>query len=795
VSWFSKYPNWLYSESLELSNSSIYKERCQFIVRTLVSSGDIIVHKEKTERYHILIVYPDATPYISPSVYVLQNPLSESEIRDFAETSPNNIPKALSGKVRFFNRRHQNEDGSICFIEIGDLHNERAEVFNVKDILKRIRIWLAGRIPKDSREVELFYHFSKRCGEFQYLLPDLFFDEDIVKGIFYAGLSTIMLANDLANNELKKTYVGTLLAGSNSAGIQIPPKVYTRENFVLFARIPDPKKILQFLNGTRDEKFKEDINNGIVISGYWWDINKEIEPFSTINKLAEYIGGGDENNGFNELVESLENELRRPPDTINIGLRFPGRFQNKDWQMLRLEKGSRAVLIKDDLEELKERLLDYSISSVYQEYITESYFHKRNAGRADRCLLKSANISLIGCGALGSEVSDCLCKAGIGQLLLVDKGVLNAHNSIRHCVGLNRVSFPKVLALAEYLALHNPFVNIGMKGCDILKSEFEEYFPPEFVAVSTIADDNIESFLNERAIENNKIVFYARALRGGKAARIFRVKPKEDACKNCLALYLKDNNDLFVNIEEDKDLPVITNECNNPVRPASAADLKLISSITSRIIIDYLQGKGTEKNHWVFSTESLQNVNLDDGTWGTINSKFVPPHPNCCICQSIHEKKVSIIREAYELIKDEVGKAGKLETGGVLIGYITGNGEFVINKATEPGPKATKQENYFLKDEEFTQKELEKAFRKLGSKGLYLGEWHYHPRGTNSPSGIDIKSLTEIAKQDTYRIALPLLIILSPNLECALTIHDKNGQCVQLPINILKDISRDRMLK
>jgi integrative and conjugative element protein (TIGR02256 family) len=328
-----------------------------------------------------------------------------------------------------------------------------------------------------------------------------------------------------------------------------------------------------------------------------------------------------------------------------------------------------------------------------------------------------------------------------------------------------------------------------MKGYDILKSEFQEYFPSEFIAVSTIADDNVESFLNERAIENNRIVFYARALRGGKSARIFRVIPKEDACKNCLALYFKENNDLFIKIEEDKNLPVITNECNNPIRPASAADLKLISSITSRIIIDYLQGKGVEKNHWVFSTEPFQNVNFNDETWGVINSKFLPPHPKCVICQGLNKKRVFICKEAYEFMKKEVKNTNNLETGGVLIGHINKNGEFVIRKATLPGTNAIKTESYFLKDEEFTQKELENAFQNFGSKGLYLGEWHYHPQGTNLPSGTDIKSLTEIAKQDTYRIDSPLLIILSPSFECALTIYDKNGQCVKLPIKVVDDIN------
>ncbi|MDD5013760.1 MAG: ThiF family adenylyltransferase [Atribacterota bacterium] len=788
MSWFSKHPNWLYSESLELSNNSIYKESYQFIDRTLISCGEILVHKEKTERYCILIVYPDATPYVPPSIYLLRELLSEADTKKLSQKTPNEIPSSVSDKVRFFNRRHQNEDGSLCFIEIGDLHNEIAEIFKIKDIIKRIRVWLAGRIPKDSREVELFYHFNKRCREIQYLLPDLFFDQEIVKGRFYAGLSTIMPANYSENNILKKTYVGILLTGSNNAGLQIPPKVYARENFIFYAKIPDPKKIMQYLEEKIDYQFEKDIEKGEIILGYWWDLNREPEPFSTINELAEYIGSGNEEDGLKSLVESLKIELKKLADIINIGLRFPGRWQDKDWQMLRHERGNRSILFKNDFEELKDRLLDYSISSVYQEYITEPYYHKRNMGRADRNILKSINISLIGCGALGSEISDCLCKAGIGNFLLVDKEVFNAHNSIRHCIGLNRVSFPKVFALAEYLSLHNPFVNIDVKECDILKEEFNNYFPSEFIAVSSIADDNVESFLNEKSIEYNRTVFYARALRGGKTARIFRVKPRKDACMNCLALYLKENNDLFINIEEDKDLPVITNECNNPVRPASAADLKLIASITARIIIDYLQDKGTDKNHWIWNTESLEKVNLDDSTWGVIHSRFLPPHPKCVICQGLNEKKVFICKEAYELMKEEVKSTKDLETGGVLVGHINKNGEFVIRKATLPGPKAIKKETYFLKDEEFTQKELENAFQNFGNKGLYLGEWHYHPQGKNSPSGIDIKSLTEIAKQDAYRIDSPLLIIFSPSFECALTIHDKNGQCVKLPIKVVENI-------
>jgi integrative and conjugative element protein (TIGR02256 family) len=108
-------------------------------------------------------------------------------------------------------------------------------------------------------------------------------------------------------------------------------------------------------------------------------------------------------------------------------------------------------------------------------------------------------------------------------------------------------------------------------------------------------------------------------------------------------------------------------------------------------------------------------------------------------------------------------------------------------KASKPGPDAVRTKTRFEKDEEYCQKQLLDAINELGEKGLYLGEWHYHPSGGNEPSGLDIKSLTEIAAQDNYRIDKPIMVILSQDMEYAITIHDKNGKCVQIPLNIIED--------
>ena len=788
MDWFSRHTNWLYSETRELSNNSIYREHYQFIDKTLVSTGNVLVHKLNTKYYPILIVYPEATPYIPPTIYILKNELDKNTASRYSKLCPKEIIDCIRENIQFFNRRHQDEDGSICFVETGDLHSDRAEIYSIKDIIKRLRIWLSGEIPEDSREVELFHHFSKRTYEIQYLIPDFFFDTELVKGQFFAGLSSLIPANLLPEGISRKTYIGVMIFGMNKGGIMLPPISYNNEKTILFTRIPDIRDLILNENS---EKKRSAIKEGKLIEGFWWDISEEPEPFSNLYSLSKYIGNGDEEKGIETLITSLEIPLKELQDVIHIGIRFPGRWRKKDWQMFRLKRGERPLLIvEDNKNELRERLLDYSIEAVYQNYFTEEDFHRRNKGRAKREILKNKKISIIGCGALGSETSDALNKAGIGEILLIDKDEFWAHNAIRHCLSVEDVSCPKVLGMHRYLFFHNPFVDTYYKQLNILNSSLDEYLPEGNIGISTIADDNTEAYLNVQAVKAGRTIFYCRGLRGGKAARIFRVIPQKDACKSCLSIYREKKYPIFIEIEEDESLPVLTTECNNPIRPASAADVKLIASIFSRIIIDYLQGNNINKNHWIWSSEPLEKVKLDNSIMGFLHAETIPPHPDCPICQKLEDKKAYIKKEAYEFIKKEASESENIETGGLLIGYINRKGTYIILRATKPGPNAIRTKNRSERDVDFCQKELEKALEELGNKGLYLGEWHYHPLGINKPSGLDIKSLTEIAAQDNYRIDKPIMIIISPSFECAITIHDRSGQCVQLPLEIYEDINK-----
>ena len=221
-------------------------------------------------------------------------------------------------------------------------------------------------------------------------------------------------------------------------------------------------------------------------------------------------------------------------------------------------------------------------------------------------------------------------------------------------------------------------------------------------------------------------------------------------------------------------MPTITNECNNPIRPGSAADLKLISSITSRLIIDFLQTGNTDKNHWIWTTEKLDKLYIDEQTPFVLHSAFIPPHIHCIYCKKEDPIKILIDKAVVDCMKNLITKSPNIETGGVLVGHRLESGDIWVKFASEPGPKVKCLSHYFEKDIEFTQKYIDQKYQELGHNSIYVGEWHYHPSLSNKPSNIDLLSLTSSSKQKEYPIYKPIMIILSKKLELSCTVHPFN---------------------
>jgi integrative and conjugative element protein (TIGR02256 family) len=764
--WFKRHPQLFLAESTALTKNPYYKELFQVRDNLFISHGYILVRLEKTHRFPILIVYPDATPFVLPAIYPLTQELSTEVIDCLAKGKANEVYAAIVPWIHYYyHLRHQNKSGVLCILEWDNL-DDGSKFYGIATILKRVRDWFKGTItgefPPDSQEVAFHAHFVNVAEDLKLLYPDKFLNERFVDGEAYSTLLSHFPKDTLFKQE-RNAYFGCLLIGKSKSGL-IEHVEYDLPNFFFEEGIKSPIDLIE-----KKDLIARLIKENKLSRSVWFQLNAEPNPFKSFPKLIELIGEGNYDTGVKRMSFYLAEERREKPDCIFISIRFPNRKGQQEFQLFRVLKKSEpsGVLIGLPPEEaFKHFLSSYDIvETVRSELFTDESYHMRNAGRADRTILENKTVNVVGVGALGSEIADCISKAGIGNLSLFDNQLVEGPNPVRHLAGLNQMDLPKVMAVRQVITNHNPFIKVQLNGDDVNTIDINDCFKDGSVSISSMADDNTEAFLNERAVISHKVVFYARALRGGKAARIFRVIPGKDACFHCLGLYRNEQKEITI-IPEDETLPTLTNECNNPVRPASAADLKLIAALTSRILLDELQKGFGESNHWIWSSEKLEGLQPFQ-----LQPQTIPLHPECYYCN--HKEKVEVLlpTDVLKQMQELVAENPQLETGGVLAGYVNEEGNIIISNASGPGPKATKSATKFKKDIEYCQTFLDGLFVSSDKKIVYIGEWHSHPSQCNKPSGIDINSLTQIAYQKEYLTDMPVMIILSNTGAPSCTVH------------------------
>jgi integrative and conjugative element protein (TIGR02256 family) len=765
MQWFKRHPDFLRNESSALSNDSNYQETYQYRDNLFLSHGNIVVRLEKVYKHPILIVYTDGTPYQLPLIYPLQSEINDHELEVLAKMSIPQLHEHIQLSIKYYYElRHQNSGGSLCILEWDNL-DDGSKFYGITSVLKRLRDWYAGHVtghfPLDNQEVEFTAHFVNVNQDLDFLYPDGFLDENLVAGQFYATLIKRL------SRESSIIYYGSLIDGISKKGM------YESNGHYLFSK-PVSEKLLTSLDfQSNKELVKSYLTNQQLLTGLWFHVNSTLVPFVGFESLLRIIGNGDFDAGIKRLADIGAHFFEIMPDHFVVGIRYPNKRKVLEFQLFKIlvKKDLPAFNFSlDPLEKMRSILNRYDVvEAIPGEKLSDENFHLRNSTRASHGVLKSASVNLFGVGALGGEIGDCLAKAGVGTLALVDDQEIKAHNPVRHLAGLSYVGIPKTEAVKEILTDHNPFIHVhGMRTNLFPAINLVYHSLDQSITISSLADDNLEGFINEHAVIAGRTMFYVRALRGGKAGRIFRVIPGKDACFQCINLYMEEKRN-SIKIEEDESFPIIKNECNNPVRPASAADLKLIAAIASKIVIDHFQEGEPGANHWIWSTEVLETAQIK--TPFSLTSQHIPPHPRCFYCNHDRKLKVSISSEVLQLMKNLVIEKDKIETGGVLAGSLDQEGNIRITHASKPGPNAVHARTEFKKDVLFCQKFLDDLYQESGKETVYMGEWHSHPDKNNKPSGLDIKSLSEIGLQKEYLTVNPAMIIFSNAGNPSCTVH------------------------
>ncbi len=139
-----------------------------------------------------------------------------------------------------------------------------------------------------------------------------------------------------------------------------------------------------------------------------------------------------------------------------------------------------------------------NLSTVGVQRIDSEWIHTRG-GKSEAKRLQDKTVALIGCGSIGSQVAQVLAHSGVGRFLLIDPDVLSWDNVARHALGGSYVGQNKAEAMANYLSVNFPHIEIVNAHKDQWGNCFQNdatEFSNCDIVVATTGDWQAESSLN-----------------------------------------------------------------------------------------------------------------------------------------------------------------------------------------------------------------------------------------------------------------------------------------------------------
>ncbi len=173
------------------------------------------------------------------------------------------------------------------------------------------------------------------------------------------------------------------------------------------------------------------------------------------------------------------------------------------------------------------------MSKVNERYSRQILFE--GIGETGQARLLNARAVIIGCGALGAVQAETLARAGVGQLVLVDRDFVEESNLQRQIMFEEedaRQRLPKAVAAARRLARVNSDIQITPLVTDVNYENIEEIISGADVVMD--GTDNFETryLINDACVKNNVAWIYGAAV--GSYGLTMTVLPHETPCLRCV---------------------------------------------------------------------------------------------------------------------------------------------------------------------------------------------------------------------------------------------------------------------
>ena len=174
----------------------------------------------------------------------------------------------------------------------------------------------------------------------------------------------------------------------------------------------------------------------------------------------------------------------------------------------------------------------------------------KDVGPSGQNKILKSNVLVIGAGGLGCTVVDLLCRAGVGQIGIVDNDIVNLSNIHRQCLyNTNDVNKVKVKVLKEKIKNINPDVKIKIYEKRILNNNAKSLVKNYDIIIDGSDNFKTKLLLNKICLKLNKKLIVGAI--GKFQGHIFSLnfKKKNTACLKCF--YQSTPSDKLLNCEID----------------------------------------------------------------------------------------------------------------------------------------------------------------------------------------------------------------------------------------------------
>lgn len=366
-------------------------------------------------------------------------------------------------------------------------------------------------------------------------------------------------------------------------------------------------------------------------------------------------------------------------------------------------------------------------------------------------------ISLVGCGALGSQLFMNLARSGWGKWNLIDKDYLLPHNFIRHASYniVEHTAKNKAVSLsnaANLLLTDNGF------STPFAKNVFD--VDPDVINASDIIIDvstsiSVERYLANKFTEKRKYSSFLNP-EGSDLVLLAEDSQMEKTLDLVEFQYYKEllNEPLLSKHLEYKITGKIryARGCRDITSKIPQDNLAIYSGILSKSIKKEIKNGNGRINIWSISeNNAVNNFNFGLDDW----------HEIIVNDWTIYVNQTSLLKSLSEFRQSKLPN----ETGGILIGGVDKFYKkiYVVDTIFAPADSIEKP-TLFIRGIKGVKTRLLEIESITNNNLYYLGEWHSHPDGCSLNMSTDDKiQFIELLEEGLHRGEPSLMLILGAN--------------------------------